>query len=134
MLKFHFKIHKSIIITTIFWLSIIGFVVLVHIVQNPRQIYHAKYLDDLNRHKENAFIVKHTVFTRIDCQYIENWAKDNVNFNEFDSSLTFVSYSKALDNRDNFSVDDYDRAVWDDLICQMDNQSGKCYICRKWYE
>lgn len=134
MLKSIFKIHKSIVITILVLAFMFGSVIAVHIFQNPREIYHAKYLDDLNHNKENAFIVKHTIFTKIDCQYIENWAKDNVNFNEFDSSLTFISYSDALDNRQNFSRDDYDRAVWDDMICQMDNQSGKCYICRKWYE
>lgn len=134
-LKEIFKKHRSIIIAILFWLLMIGMVILVHILQNPRQIYHADYLDKINNKPKNIFVVKHTIFNRMSCSDIENWAKSHLDFENInDDYVTFVSYDDMIDKNYPFLEKDYSRVVFSNLICEMSTNRKICISCPKWYE
>ncbi|MDO4895302.1 hypothetical protein [Moraxella sp.] len=112
-----------------------GVVILVYVLKNPNQIYHAKYLDKINNNPENIFVVKHTIFNRMSCADIENWAKNHIDYKNLNAEyITFVSYSSEIDENYPFLKKDYSRAIWSDLICDLNVKDNKCIVCRKWYE
>lgn len=134
MLKSIFKKYKSFLVRLSVWILILAVVILIYVLKNPNQIYHASYLDKLYDEPQNTFVAKYTIFNPISCQEIENWAKDNIDYSKFQGDITFISYSDEIDENYRFLKKDYHKTLWSNLRCEINSRTGKCYHCREWYE